>query len=316
MRIHGKAGAFAAAAKIAASAAGNGSIPILGAALIDAGDRITFSGTDLDLSLRAECAGTVVAAGRAAVPADALSGLLAGLAADAEVAVETVDAGVQVKAGRSRYRLEGLPASEFPPLPAMPASGELTLGRDRVRRLFGALAFTIPTEDTRYYLCGAYLHVADGHLTSVATDGYRLVRSISDIAPASDALPERGVIIPKAVIERIGKLFKADEIRLQIDDSTIAARAGNITLTAKLIDGTFPNYQSLIPAEANASAEIERAPLMAALGRMAVIARTERPTLTLRWNGNGGARLTWAAARSPKTSSPPKPLARPRSDLP
>jgi DNA polymerase-3 subunit beta len=241
--------------------------------------------------MTATCAGTIEAPGRAAVPAEALSKLLTGLTADAEVAIETIDAGMRVKVGRSRYRLPALPVDDFPPPPTTSTAAELVLNRDQVQCLLGSTAFAIATEQTRYYLCGSYLHINNGRLCSVSTDGYQLAKAVSDIAPTADALPASGVIIPKTVVDQILK-FKANETRLRIGAGTIAGRADNITLTAKLIDGSFPDYRRLIPAAANAVAEVERAALTASLERMAAIATKERATLTLGWDGYGGARLT------------------------
>jgi DNA polymerase-3 subunit beta len=292
MKISGKAGTLAAAARIAASATNGKAIPILGALLIDATDKLaTFTGTNLNTAMTAACAGAIEEPGRAAVPAKALDELLVGIAADSDVTIGTIDSGVQIKAGRSRYRLPVLPAGDFPPPPNAPTAAELVLSRDQVRCLFGSTAFAISTEEARYYLRGVYLHVLNRGLCAAATNGYTLARAISDIAPILGSLPEPGVIIPKTVVDQIIK-FKADEIRLRIDARTIVAYADHVTLAAKLIDATFPDYVRVIPAAAKATAEVERVALVAALERMAAVGTKERTTLTLGWNGHDGARLT------------------------
>src|SRR5262249_22026537 len=158
---------------------------------------------------------------------------------------------------------------------------------------FGTTAFAISTEATRYYLNGVYLHLVNGCLCAVASNGRVLARALSDITPTSDALPAAGVIVPRAVVEQIIK-FKADEMRLRIDARTLVAYAAHVTLAAKLINATSPDYRRVIPAAAKATAEIERAALLAALERMAAIGTEKRPTLTLGWGGHDGARLAMA----------------------
>ena len=167
-----------------------------------------------------------------------MSGLLAGIAADCDVTIVTVDNGVRVQAGRSRYQLPALSSDDFPPALVVSNDAELVLTQDQMRRLFGATAFAISNEETRYYLCGTYLHFVKEGLCTVTANGTMLTRAIMDMAPTPDMLPTAGVIIPKTAIEQIVK-FKADEIRLRIDTKLVSAQAGNITLTSKLIDGTF-----------------------------------------------------------------------------
>lgn len=191
MLLTGKAGELAAAAKTAASAADSKSkagIAILGTLLCDAADDniIKFTGTDLDQAVTAEAAGVIEEPGRTAVPAEALSKLLAGIAADCEVTIVTTDSGMRVQAGRSRYQLPALPPDDFPQAPVVSNDAELVLTQDQMRQLFGATAFAISDEGTRYYLCGIYLHLVKKSLCAVATNGTMLTRAVMDMAPAPD----------------------------------------------------------------------------------------------------------------------------------
>ena len=213
MRVTGKAGELAVATKVAASAVNEKAVkrsPILGALLIDAADELAFSGTDLDLAITAKCSCVIKEPGRAAVAAEALARLLAGIAADTQVTICTADSGLQIKAGRSRYRLPALRQEDFPQPPVTTSTVEMSLSRDEIERLF-AVEFCIADDVARFYLTGAHLHLdASGNLLCCATDGHRLALVSSGIVPPPGALPADdkgtvGVIIPGRTVDTISE---------------------------------------------------------------------------------------------------------------
>lgn len=271
--------------------------------MIDASDHnLKFTGTDLDLAIIVECSGDdiIKEPGRCAAAGEALNKLLAGIAPDTEVEIKADDAGAQIKADRSHYRLPVLPAEDFPIAPATTSTLEMVLSCAEVQHLFGTAAFCANTEDARSYLKGIYLHLVCGRLCTVATNGHRLARASSAISPAPGALPTNGngsgIIIPNKVITLITKL-KAAELELRADDRVIEIRAGNLLIASKLIAGTFPDYPRIIPAKSNNVAELERASLLAALWRLhAVRDVTEQDiNMSLAWqDGNDTVRLALA----------------------
>jgi DNA polymerase-3 subunit beta len=314
MRIVANAGELAAAARAAASAVDDKTakrLPILGTLLIDStAEIIKFTATDLDIAITADAAGVKEEPGRSAVSAEALAKLLGGIAAESEVVVATANTRLLVKARASHYRLPALPPEDFPQPPASTARLDLVLSREEVQHLFGATAFSISDEKARYYLNGSYLHRdADGRLCVVATDTHQLALAVSAIDPSPDILPASGVIIPQKSVEQILKL-KAKEIAFRIDANVLEARAANVTITTKLIDGTYPDYVRIIAAAAGAFAELDRGALLAAIGRMSAAnaAHTKAWRLTLGWQANGKSdgvvRLEMAAGETAEDAIP------------
>jgi DNA polymerase III subunit beta len=292
-----KANALAVATRAAASAIDDKAAKrsaFLGALLINADHAgLRFVATDLDVAIAANCAATVAEAGRGATPGGALAKLLCDIAPDTEVSVETVDSRLQVKAGGSRYRLPALLPEDFPTAPATTSTSELVLSHNEVRHLFGSVAFAMNTEGARVYLRGVYLHCdARGHLCGVATDGHRLALASSAITPAPHALPANGdsvgVIIPIKTVFLISKL-KAAEIELRADDRVIEIRAGDLLIASRLIDGTFPDYQRIVPAESSSVATLEREALLAALKRLRAVRDAAEQNINVELSWRKGA---------------------------
>jgi DNA polymerase-3 subunit beta len=167
------------------------------------------------------------------------------------------------------------------------------MGGHELRNLFGRTAFAASTEPTRYYLNGIYLHEAGGALTGVATDGRRLARNGLPMPECVGRWPTAGIIVPNKAVAIINKLVKADKtIELIVGApagasepvTLITARTGGRSLTSKLIDGTFPNYEQFIPAPSSNSALIDRADLVGAVSRAAAVSADEALCLGITWS--------------------------------
>ena len=154
---------------------------------------------------------------------------------------------MQVVAGRSRFNLSTLPRDDFPVI----AEGELPtrfeLPAQTLRQIIDKTRFAISSEETRYYLMGIFLHVADDKLKAAATDGHRLARVTVDKPEGADGMPD--VIIPKKCVGELRKLLDEVEGTVEVSLSPTKVRfgLGNAVLTSKLIDGTFPDYNRVIP---------------------------------------------------------------------
>jgi DNA polymerase III subunit beta len=181
-----------------------------------------------------------------------------------------------VRAGRSRFTLQTLPESDFPDIAAGDMTHKFTLGAADLKRLIEKTQFAISTEETRYYLNGIYLHVAGTApnlmLRAVATDGHRLAQ-VELVAPAgAEGMP--GIIVPRKTVNEMQRLIEDSnaEIAVELSASKIRFTLGNVVLTSKLIDGTFPDYGRVIPLGNDKMLEVEKKEFEQAVDRVSTIA--------------------------------------------
>jgi DNA polymerase III subunit beta len=253
-------------------------IPILSNVLIDARERqITLKATDLDLEATETAPADVAQEGTTTIAAHVLYDIVRKLPEGAQVSLEmTGETGqLLLRSGRSRFHLQSLPASDFPDLATGDLSHHFTLRAVDLKKLIDNTQFAISTEETRYYLNGIFMHTVDvggaTMLRAVATDGHRLAR-VELPAPAGAAgMP--GVIVPRKAVGEVQKLIEDIEADVSIELSANKARFrfGETVLTTKLIDGTFPDYARVIPANNDKRLVVDKAPFQAAVDRVSTI---------------------------------------------
>ena len=263
-----------------------GTIPILSnvrlvatAATDDTPATIRMTGTDMDREVTVTTSAEVSTPGETTVPAGLLLDIVRKLPSGAEVTLAVDGEGRQmtVSSGRSKFRLQCLPADDFPDLPRSEMTHAFSLTSDQVRSLLGRTAFAISKEETRFYLGGVHLHVLDDVgvdqriLTAVATDGHRLAK-IEMIAPEG-AVGMPGIIVPAGAVEEILKIVgKSDvEVGIRLSDGAIEFTAGETILYSKLVDGTFPDYRRVIPIANPDRLVIDRVALADAVERVATV---------------------------------------------
>jgi DNA polymerase-3 subunit beta len=273
-------------------------IPVLSNLLLDGSDAGTLrvTGTDLDVmaSVDSGLNFDAMEAPGVTVPAALLADILRKLPAKAEVSLRQASRGGQmiVTSGRSRFTVQTLPGEDWPKL-ANRAEQAVTfeMPAAKLNAMLAAVAFAMSTEETRYYLNGAYLHAtgsgADARLVTVATDGHRLGRA-TFAAPegASESLP--GVIIPRKTVMLAMKALKAAgtdaTVTLTVSESLITFAMGPVVLTSKVIDGTFPDYARVIP-EANANGwRFDVVPMLAATERVSIISSQRGRAVKMAWS--------------------------------
>ena len=229
-------------------------IPILSNVMLGAdGQSLELKATDLDLEITEATPAQVEQAGGTTVPAHLLYEIVRKLPDGAEVMLRTDDDGnaMSVVAGRSNFRLQCLPQSDFPQLTAGSFTHLFRIDSATLKKLIDKTQFAISTEETRYYLNGIYLHAIEAggklKLRFVATDGHRLARAEMDAPAGSEGMP--GVIIPRKTVSELQKLVDMPDVAVTIElsDTKIRFTIGGVVLTSKLIDGTFPDYQRVIP---------------------------------------------------------------------
>lgn len=253
-------------------------IPILSNVLLSAdGGALRLKATDLDLEVTETQAADVGQGGGTTVPAHVLYDIVRKLADGAQVSLETIgETGqMQIRSGRSRFMLQTLPQDDFPDIAAGDLPTRFALACSDLKRLIDKTQFAISTEETRYYLNGIYFHTidvgGDTMLRAVATDGHRLAR-VEMAAPAGAAgMP--GVIVPRKAVAEIQKLLDGEDgdVTVELSSAKIRLTVGDVVLTSKLIDGTFPDYQRVIPTGNDKSLVVERDMFAAAVDRVSTI---------------------------------------------
>jgi DNA polymerase III subunit beta len=253
-------------------------IPILSNVLISAGmDGLRLKATDLDIEVVEALASEVSQEGATTVPAHILYDIIRKLPDGSQVSLETTGEQGQMalKSGRSRFTLQTLPDSDFPDITAGEMNVRFAMASSELRRLIDKTQFAISTEETRYYLNGIYLHTIEVEgrqlLRAVATDGHRLAR-LETAAPAgSVGMP--GVIVPRKAVSEILKLLEGGdtEVQVELSPTKIRVSVGTTVLTSKLIDGTFPDYQRVIPSGNDKRLTVDRADFAASVDRVSTI---------------------------------------------
>jgi len=253
-------------------------IPILANVLIEAeGEHVQFRATDLDIEVVDKTLAQVVRAGATTVSAVTLHEIVRKLPDGALVTLTDDGASgrLSVEAGRSSFSLATLPKEDFPVMASSEYASNFSAAAPLLRRLFDKAKFAISTEETRYYLNGVYMHVseADGGkvLRCVATDGHRLARIDGDLPDGADGMP--GVIVPRKTVGELRKLLDDDELKVavSVSETKIRFATPEITLTSKVIDGTFPDYTRVIPAGNTKRLEVDAAEFAQAVDRVATV---------------------------------------------
>lgn len=253
-------------------------IPILSNVLLNAnGQSLELKATDLDLEINEATPAQVEQAGATTVPAHLLYDIVRKLPDGSEVmlSMDIDGATMTVASGRASFKLQCLPQSDFPQLAAGAFSHTFRLDSATLGRLIESTQFAISTEETRYYLNGIYIHTAEDNgkivLLAVATDGHRLARCQTEAPDGSENMP--GIIIPRKTVGELQKLVDAPDlaITVELSDSKIRFTIGSVVLTSKLIDGTFPDYQRVIPAGNDKFMEVDRKSFTDAVDRVSTV---------------------------------------------
>jgi DNA polymerase-3 subunit beta len=253
-------------------------IPILANVLLRAEkSALNLKATDLDLEVIETISAEVSPTGSTTVPAHMFYEIVRKLPEGSQVVLETTGdrAVLSIRAGRSRFTLQTLPESDFPDLAAGDLTHKFKLSAADLKRLIDKTQFAISTEETRYYLNGIYLHtVGSGKntmLRAVATDGHRLAQFELPLPAGAAGMP--GVIVPRKTVGEVQRLIEDTdaEVGIQLSASKIRFTIGDVVLTSKLIDGTFPDYARVIPLGNDKELSIDKKDFEAAVDRVSTV---------------------------------------------
>jgi DNA polymerase-3 subunit beta len=254
-------------------------IPILANVLMEAkGGVLKLTATDMEIAVVEEVPGVQISReGRTTAPAATLYEIVRKLPDGAKVELDHGggDAPLSLRAGRFNTSLSVLPVEDFPSMTEGKLPTKFNLPAGLLRDLIDRTRFAISTEETRYYLNGIYLHATESEgvkvLRAVATDGHRLARVEEPLPDGAAGMP--GVIVPRKTINELRKLAEEtqDEIEVRLSDTKVRFGIGPVSLTSKLIDGTFPEYERVIPRGNDKILKVHKKEFAEAVGRVAAI---------------------------------------------
>jgi DNA polymerase-3 subunit beta len=263
----------AALREILAAVQRRNTIPILSNVLIEAdhAGRVRLTATDLDILVtRVIQARSVGRATAFTIAAHRMAEAVGTFEKGSQTAVEETGGAVVVKSGRARLRFAMRPAEDFPRIVQKHVVSAFRIDAKLLSKALGAVRHAISTEETRYYLNGVFLHVRDGRLRFAATDGQRLARFIAEMPAGAENLP--GVILRTACVDQVRAAAEArsSDISLSVGDDKVTFDIGDLTIVAKVIDGTYPEYERVIPSQVERTATVDRDELLAAAARVGV----------------------------------------------
>ncbi len=253
-------------------------IPILSNVMIEgADDSLSLTATDMDIAIVEKVPADVAAPGAITLPAHTLYDIVRKLPEGSQISFEGGEGGghMEICAGRSRFSLSCLGTDEFPVMTNGDLPHGFTLSAALCRNLVDRTRFAMSSEETRYYLNGIYFHTTDEDsapvLRVVATDGHRLARMETPQPDGAADMP--GVIVPRKAVTELRKLIEDNEVDIAValSDNKIRFTFDNVVLTSKLIDGTFPDYQRVIPEGNDKHLEVDCKPFAEAVDRVSTI---------------------------------------------
>jgi len=253
-------------------------IPILSNVLVQASaGAIKLTATDLDVEVIESVPADVAQDGATTVPAHMMYDIVRKLPDGSQLEIEQgPDEGrLAIFTGRSRFSLQALPPEDFPDLASGDLSHQFTMPASQLKLLIDRTRFAISTEETRYYLNGIYLHdVVNGEdslLRAVATDGHRLAQAQLPCPGGAAGMP--GIIVPRKTVLELIKLLEdvEEDVEVGLSASKIKFSFSSLVLTSKLIDGTFPDYERVIPQGNDKRMEVDTRLFAQAVDRVSTI---------------------------------------------
>jgi DNA polymerase-3 subunit beta len=263
-------------------------IPILANVRLEGkAGKLALNATDMDLDIVETVAADVARPGSTTAPAHTLYEIVRKLPDGSQVELDFNggDGLLTLRAGRSKFSLACLPVEDFPVMSGGELPYEFTLSAEELKRLIDRTRFAISTEETRYYLNGIYLHAADSAgvrvLRAVATDGHRLARFEVPLPDGAGTMP--GVIVPRKTVAELRKLIEesAVEVTVSLSETKIRFGFGDALLTSKLIDGTFPDYERVIPADNDKFLDVDCKLFAQAVDRVSAISTEKSRAIKL-----------------------------------
>jgi DNA polymerase-3 subunit beta len=244
-------------------------IPILSHLLLNAGqDRLNLAATDLDVSLTSWCEAEVRQEGGIAVQAKKLMEIIRSLTGDEVHLIQEEPRVLTIRAGRSRFKIHGLPPDDFPTLPAVEEGGNVDLPFASFRRMVSKILFAVSAEESRFQLNGALLKLKDGGMEMVATDGHRLALVEAGLG---DGGGNDSVLVPRKALQELMRIEGDGSLSYRRGEHHLSFRLGRRELICRILEGTFPDYERVIAKDNDKKIVFDRKPLMEAIQRASLM---------------------------------------------
>ena len=265
-------------------------LPILSNVLLRAEDgKVEFTATDLDVTVACSVEAKVTKPGSTTVPVKKLFGIVRELSG--EIEIETDEKNVtSIRSGGSYFKIHGLSADEFPPLPKFKDDKKVGLKQETVRGMLKKTSFAVSTDESRYVLNGIFVSLKDGKMTFVATDGRRLALVDEEVELGENSTGE--FIVPAKAVGELNRLLQATgdvEIKFGENQASFALKdekGFSVLLVTKLIEGNYPNYKQVIPGEAKERIPLGREELLQALRRAEIMTSEKANSVKMSFGKN------------------------------
>ncbi len=285
-------------------------LPVLSNVLLRAdGEKLELTATDLDVSITCSVDAKVKRPGSSTVPVKKLFGIVRELANN-EIDLEVDEKNVCViRSGASFYKINGLSAEDFPPVVALSEERRLTVSQETLRAMLKRTSFAISTDESRYVLNGIFLSLREHKMTMVATDGRRLAMSDEDVDVSGSSQAE--LILPSKTVNELNRLLQdkgETEIRFsenQVSFALKGEKGSGVMIISKLIEGNYPNYRQVIPAETKERVPLAREEFLHALRRAEIMTSEKSNSVKLSFAKN----LLEITANSPEVGEAKETLA-------
>jgi len=266
-------------------------LPILSNVLLRAeGDRLEFTATDLDVTIACSVEAKVKKPGASTVPVKKLFGIVRELG-NSEIDLEVDDKNVcSIRSGASFYKINGLSADEFPPMPKFKEDKKVELPQEKVRGMMKKTSFAISTDESRYVLNGIFISLKDHKMTMVATDGRRLAMVDEEVDVSEKSQGE--FIAPAKAVNELNRLLQDKgnvEIRYTDNQASFTLKDeknGSVLIVTKLIEGNYPNYRQVIPTEVKERISLVREEFLHALKRAEIMTSDKSNSVKLTFGKN------------------------------
>ena len=256
--------------------------PILSNILLSTHDtQLSMTSTDMELEMIANFPVNIQLEGRTTISARKFLNICRALPNNTIINFNSQDNKAIIITSKGRFSLSTLPSEDFPNCEGANYSDEISLPQVILKALFDETSFAMAIQDARYYLNGLLLEYGNNTLRAVATDGHRL--ALGTITTSTTSANKNGVIIPRKAVIELGRLLNNsnDNVTIAFNNQQIKVKLSDVNFTSKLIDGTFPNYERVLPLGGDKEVLADRAPLKMALSRVAILSRDKHQSVRI-----------------------------------